>query len=171
MTVSLIAAVAANRVIGSRGRIPWRIPDDMARFRRLTMGHPVIMGRSTFESLAKPLAGRINIVLTKDRARTFSGCVVVHSLEEALHAAEEALRAGAPGDPAEVFVIGGALVYGLFLPAAQRMYITWVDADVPGDSRFPDVAWDGWRAVRESVAAPVAAVLPHRFIDYVRRSP
>ncbi len=170
MTVSLIAAVAANRVIGSRGRIPWHIPDDMARFRRLTLGHPVIMGRATFDSLGKPLAGRINIVLTRDPSRAIPGCVVARSPEEALQAA-----AGAGGAPAaaadEVFVIGGAAVYALFLPTATRLYMTWIDAELPGESFFPEVAWESWRVVRESAAPPAAGVLPHRFVDYVRRSP
>jgi dihydrofolate reductase len=166
-TVSLIAAVASNRVIGTQGSMPWRIPGDLRRFKRLTMGHPVIMGRSTFLSLGKPLPGRINIVLTQDPSLRIPGCTVVHSREEALRAAESG--------PEEVFVIGGASVYALFLPLAARMYITWVDAEVPGDTLFPEVAWDQWRVLRET-AGPAAgpgpaapAVLPYRFVDYVRK--
>jgi dihydrofolate reductase len=159
-SVSLIAAVAANGVIGRRGAMPWRIPDDMTRFRRLTMGHPVIMGRATFRSLARPLAGRTNIVLTRDPSLRLDGCTVAHSRGEALRAA---------GTAGEIFVIGGASVYALFLPIADRLYITWVDLDVPGDTLFPDVAWDQWQVLGEERAGAAAGVPPHRFVDYSRR--
>jgi dihydrofolate reductase len=164
-TVSLIAAIAANRVIGRDGAMPWRIPEDLTRFRRLTMGHAVIMGRLTFASMGRPLAGRQNIVLTRDTGLGIPGCDVVHSLDQAL----QAVRTAPHGEIAEVFVIGGAAVYAQFLPAADRMYLTWVDAEVPGDTLFPDVAWDEWRVVRESPGAPSAGSLPHRFTDYARR--
>jgi dihydrofolate reductase len=166
-SVSLIAAVASNRVIGRRGAIPWRIPGDLPRFKRLTMGHPVIMGHATFVSLGKPLPGRINIVLSRDPALAIPGCTVVHSRDEALRAAER----GAPG---EAFVIGGASVYALFLPVAARLYITWVDADVTGDTWFPEVSWNEWQVQDETAGKPAAIgqdVLPHRFVDYVRRDP
>src|SRR5271169_2127066 len=106
--VSLIAAVAANGVIGDRGALPWRLPDDMARFRGLTMGHAVIMGRSTFESLQKPLRGRRNIVLSRAAGLHIPGCVVVHSPQAAIEAAVADAAAGdvAAGDE-EAFVIGG----------------------------------------------------------------
>jgi len=162
MTISLIVAVAANGVIGNRGALPWRLPDDMARFRRITMGHAVIMGRSTFESLRKPLAGRRNIVLSRDVSLRIEGCVVVHSREEA--------REAAAGANDEAFVIGGAAVYDLFLAEARRMYITWIDADVTGDALFPAVDWSAWRITNESAGAPGAAgALPHRFVDYERK--
>ena len=157
--VTLIAAVASNRVIGRQGRLPWRIPDDMARFRALTMGHPVIMGRATWESLARPLAGRTNIVLTRTPGRAMTGALVAHGAEAALAAA---------GDAAEVFVIGGAAVYELFLPRAGRLAITWVEAEVEGDSVFPPVAWDEWEIVTEAGAEAAPGVLPHRFVDYRR---
>jgi dihydrofolate reductase len=160
VTISLIAAVAANGVIGNRGALPWRLPDDMARFRELTMGHAVIMGRSTFESLKKPLRGRRNIVLTRNTGLRLEGCVVVNSLEGAMDAAD--------GDT-EAFVIGGAVIYRLFLPSAHRLYLTWIDADVPGDTVFPAVDWREWRAVREIAGAPdPGGAFPHRFVDYER---
>jgi dihydrofolate reductase len=154
---SLIAAIAAHRVIGDRGRLPWRLPDDLARFRRLTMGHAVVMGRATFDSLGKPLAGRRTIVLTRSEGVRLDGCVVVHSVEEA---------AAAAGD-GEAFIIGGAAVYGQFLPLASRMYLTIIDAEVPGDTLFPEVRWSDWRIVANE-AGPAGASLPHRFIDYER---
>jgi dihydrofolate reductase len=160
VTISLIAAVAANGVIGDRGKLPWRLPDDMARFRALTMGHAVIMGRSTFESIGKPLRGRTNIVLSRNDSLRVDGCLVVHSARGA--------REAAAGDD-EAFVIGGAAVYKLFLPDAHRLYLTWVDAEIPGDTLFPAVDWSQWRAVRESAGLSVAPVtFPHRFVDYER---
>jgi len=163
VTISLIAAVAANGVIGSRGKLPWKLPDDMARFRALTMGHPVIMGRPTFESLGRPLVGRRNIVLSRDPERRIEGCVVVSSLDAAREAA------AVPAAPAggEAFVIGGAAVYALFLPEARRMYLTWIDAEIDGDATFPAVDWSQWRVIGET-RGPPAAVLPHRFVDYER---
>jgi dihydrofolate reductase len=160
MPFSLIAAIAAHRVIGDRGRLPWRLPDDMARFRRLTMGHAVLMGRATFDSIGKPLAGRRTIVLTRAEGLTLPGCEVVHTVQA---------DAAAAGD-GETFVIGGAAVYEQFLPLASRMYLTLIDAEVPGDALFPVVAWEEWRIVAEE-AGPSGAALPHRFLDYERRAP
>jgi len=166
VTISLIAAVAVNGVIGVRGALPWNLPDDMARFRRLTTGHAVIMGRSTFASLKKPLAGRRNIVLSRDASLRIEGCLVVHSPEEAREAAAGDRAAGEN----EVFIIGGAAVYELFLPEANRLYMTWIDVDVTGDARFPAVDWSAWRIVREAAGpAESADEFPHRFVDYERQ--
>jgi dihydrofolate reductase len=165
VTISLIAAIASNGVIGDRGKLPWRLPDDMARFRALTMGHPVIMGRPTFESLGRPLAGRRNIVLSRDPGRKIEGCVVVHSLEAARRAA--AIETAGVPEGGEAFVIGGAALYALFLPEAQRLYLTWIDAEVGGDATFPAVDWRQWRVISETRGPPGAA-LPHRFVDYER---
>jgi len=163
--VSLIAAVAANGVIGDRGALPWRLPDDMARFRGLTTGHAVIMGRSTFESLQKPLRGRRNIVLSRAAGLRIPGCVVVHSRQAAIDAA---VADAAAGDE-EAFVIGGAAVYELFLPEAQRLYLTWIDVEVPGDTFFPPVDWRAWRVLRETAGpADPGVLVPHRFVDYER---
>jgi dihydrofolate reductase len=160
MPVSLIAAVAANRVIGNAGRLPWRLRDDLARFRRLTLGHAVIMGRRTWESLGKPLEGRRNIILTRSAGLRFPGCETAGGREEALRMSE--------GD--ELFVIGGAAVYELFLPVASRLLITHVDVDVPGDTLFPAVRWEEWRAVSEEpVKDRGPGILPHRFVDYERK--
>jgi dihydrofolate reductase len=159
MAVALIAAIAANRVIGNRGTLPWRLPDDLARFKRLTMGHAVVMGNATWRSLGKPLPGRRNIVLTRDRAAVIPGCEVAHSLEEAREL----------GGHQELFVIGGSAVYALFLPLAHMMYLTLIDADVPGDTFFPEVPWELWH-VRSETTCPVDPQypLPHRFVDYER---
>jgi dihydrofolate reductase len=165
VTTSLVAAVAANGIIGNRGALPWKLPDDMARFRELTMGRAVIMGRSTFESMGKPLRGRRNIVLSRTAGLRIEGCIVVHSPEEALG---EAVSHAAPGET-EAFVIGGAAVYEVFLPGANRLYLTWIDVEVPGDTRFPAVDWRAWRVARETPGAvDQEGRFPHRFVDYER---
>jgi dihydrofolate reductase len=161
MPFSLIAAVARNRVIGDRGKLPWHLPGDMARFRRLTLGHAVLMGRATFASLGKPLPGRRNIVLSRDTALQLPGCEVVHSVQEAAEAA---------GD-AESFIIGGATLYQEFLPISLRMYLTMIEADVPGDTLFPRVDWNQWRIIAETPGGAGTAALPYNFIDYERLRP
>ncbi len=138
--LSLIVAMARNRVIGAGGKLPWHLPADLKRFKEITMGRPVIMGRKTFESIGKPLPGRTNIVVTRRRSWTAKGCRVAHSLEEAIAAAGEG----------EVFVIGGGELYAAALPQADRLYLTEVDADVPGDVRFPEVDLSRWRLVEEA---------------------
>lgn len=134
--------MAENRVIGRENRLPWRLPADLRRFKSVTMGKPVIMGRKTYESIGKPLPGRSNIVVTRDPDYRAPGCQVVHSLEQAL-------EAGA--GHAEVMVIGGAELYRQALGRAQRMYLTLVRAEVEGDTLFPDIEPQQWRELeRES---------------------
>jgi dihydrofolate reductase len=159
MPVSLIAAVASNNVIGNAGKLPWRLPDDLARFKRLTLGCPVVMGRRTFESLGKPLSGRRNILLTRDAGFSQPGCEMAHTADEAI---------GLAGND-ELFVIGGASVYKLFLPLASRMYITHVEGNFSGDVFFPEVRWENWRIVEESLGALQQPGAPaYRFVDYQR---
>ncbi|MBI4878342.1 MAG: type 3 dihydrofolate reductase [Planctomycetes bacterium] len=136
--IALIAAIGPDRVIGRGGRLPWRLPADLARFKALTMGKPVIMGQATWESLRRSLPGRNNIVLSDDARYAAPGCVVAHSLEEALVLA---------GDAAEVFFIGGGCVYRQALPIADRMYLTYVTGEFSGDTRFPEFDPAEWREV------------------------
>jgi dihydrofolate reductase len=140
MRVSIIVAVAENGVIGRRGKLPWRLSSDLKRFQRLTMGHTIIMGRRTWESIGRPLPGRRMIVVTRraDYASGTPAVKVVRSLESALRTAEAA------GD-SEAFVIGGAELYREALPRADRLYLTRVRADVPGETVLPEVPWAGWR--------------------------
>ncbi|HLG42419.1 MAG TPA: dihydrofolate reductase [Planctomycetota bacterium] len=142
--LSLIVAMARNRVIGAGGKLPWHLPADLKRFKQITMGRPVIMGRKTFESIGKPLPGRTNIVVTRRRGWTAKGCLAAHSLEEAIAAAGEG----------EVFVIGGGELYAAALRHADRLYVTEVDADVPGDTRFPELDMSRWRLVEETTREP-----------------
>jgi len=134
--LSLIAAVAENGVIGSKGALPWRLPDELAHFKRATLGKPVLMGRRTFASLARALPGRTNVVLSRAAEFTAAGALVAHDLDAGL-----ALVAGA----AEVVVIGGAALYAEALPRAQRIYLTRVHARPEGDVRFPELDPTDWR--------------------------
>jgi len=138
VTVSIIAAVASNGVIGRDGGLPWRLSADLKRFKALTMGHHVVVGRRTWESIARPLPGRTLVVVSRTLGQPIDHVLVAASLPEALDAAR--------GD-AEVFVAGGAEIYRLALPLAARLYLTRVHADVDGDTRFPEVEWTAWRRV------------------------
>ncbi len=142
--LTLIAAVANNGVIGNCGRLPWRIRADMAFFREKTMGHPVIMGRKTFQSLKQPLAGRLNIVVSRDSGFTADGAVAVTSLDAAIE------RAGSDADTrglGEIFVIGGGEIYRLALIRADQLCITHVDLAPDGDAAFPEIDAGVWRVV------------------------
>ena len=158
MSVSLVVAVARNGVIGKDGSLPWRLPDDLSFVRRLTLDQAVVMGRKTHQSIGRPLDRRRNIILTRSAEARFPGCLVARSPQEAVVLAE----------PLETFVLGGAAVYESFLPLADRLYITWIDAEVEGDTRFPAVPWDAWELVSERPASSSAG-LPHRFTVYQRR--
>jgi dihydrofolate reductase len=139
--------MAANRVIGANGALPWHLPADLQRFKAVTMGHHLIMGRTTFESIGRPLPGRTSIVLTRDPSARFPGAVVAHSLDEAIERAA--------GDP-EVFVIGGEEVFRASLPIADRILQTEIRLDVEGDTVFPEVDPRDWTVVsREPLPDPV----------------
>lgn len=180
--------MARNGVIGRGGKLPWRLSADLKRFKALTMGHHLIMGRKTFESIGLPLPGRITIVLRRRASpydfeffgeggkplRRYGGdpaelaadpagmlpLAVAHSLEEGL-----ALAAG----DEEVFVIGGAEIYSLALPRADRLYVTWVEAEVEGDTRFPEMDWSQWKLCSEERhSADAKNEYPFRFAVYDR---
>ena len=137
MMISLIAAVSENGVIGKNNTLPWSLPDDLKRFRELTKGKPIIMGWKTFQSIGRPLANRVNIVLSKENIE-IPGCVVAHSIEEALRAA---------GNAKELMVIGGGSVYAQFLSQADRMYLTEIHATIEGDTYFPKFNPEEWEEV------------------------
>ena len=135
MTISLIAAISRNGVIGKGDGLPWYLPADLRHFKELTLRKPVIMGRKTFETMGKPLEKRRNIILTRDKDYKIEGAEVVHSLQEALR-----LSSGEP----EVMVAGGATVYEQVLPYADRMYLTFIHQDFEGDTRFPEYDEKVW---------------------------
>jgi dihydrofolate reductase len=133
MTISLIAALSRNRVIGKNNDLPWRLPDDMRFFMETTKGHCVIMGRKNYESLPfkfRPLPERTNIVVTRQKDFIAEGCQIVHSLEEALASIDQESNE-------EIFVVGGAEIYKLALPYAHKLYLTEIDAEIEGDTFFP----------------------------------
>lgn len=159
----LIAAVARNGVIGRDGRLPWRLRTDLRRFRRLTLGHPVIMGRKTWDAIGGPLPGRRSVVVSRRCGLVLAGAEVATSLEEAL--------AVVAGDP-EAFCIGGAQLYAEALPCCARIYLTWVEAEVAGDVHFPVVEWSDWQALSEKrVPAGDLDEHPTTFVVYERRPP
>jgi len=136
MHISLIAAMDEEQLIGAHNSLPWRLPADMQWFRRQTMGKPVVMGRNTFASIGKPLPGRQNIVLSRNRKLLLDGCNIIHSLDDLARTA---------GGADEVMVIGGAEVYELALPLANRLYLTTIAASFEGDAWFPDFDAAAWR--------------------------
>lgn len=142
MTLAAIVAMTPQRVIGADNRIPWYLPADLKYFKRRTLGHPVIMGRKCYQSIGRPLPKRTNVVLTRNPFFVSSGVTVAHDGDEALAVAEAALR---DSDADTAFVIGGADVYQLYWDATDVLYLTEVEAEVPGDVYFPEVTADEWR--------------------------
>src|ERR1700689_3486507 len=137
--IVLVLAIADNGVIGDAGGIPWRIPEDLKRLKALKRGKPLIVGRKTWESFPKrPLPGRTNIVITRDKVYAAEGAVVVHALDEALARAN-------PENPPEIIVAGGAEIYAVALPLADRIELTEVHVDARGDTRLPPFGRDAWR--------------------------
>ncbi len=143
MRISLIVAIAQNGVIGRDNQLIWHLPDDLKQFKRLTTGHPIIMGRKTFESIGKPLPNRTSIVVTRSKNWTFEGVVVVNSVAEALEAARQT-------GTDEAFVIGGAEIYRLTLPIADKIYLTEVKSDFEGDSHFFIPNLENWKELSRS---------------------
>ncbi len=129
--ISIIVAHSRNMAIGKANSLVWRLPDDLKRFKKLTTGHPIIMGRKTYQSINRPLPDRTNIVVTRDMGLEIPGCIVVHSAIEAIKKAKEF-------DREEIFIIGGAEIYKETLPLADRLYVTVVDMYVDGDAFFPE---------------------------------
>ena len=138
MRISIIVAVSKNGVIGRDNQLIWRLPNDLKQFKQLTMGHPMIMGRKTFESIGKPLPGRTSIVVSRNPAWQADGCATVNSLEAALGTARQT-------DTEEVFVIGGAEIYRLALPFTHKIYLTQVHAEVAGDAFFEIPNPEDWQ--------------------------
>ncbi|RUO23585.1 type 3 dihydrofolate reductase [Aliidiomarina iranensis] len=143
MEISLIAAMADNRVIGNEGEMPWHLPSELQYFKELTMGKPIIMGRNTFVSIGRPLPGRHNIVITSKPELLPEGVTTASNPQQAI-AAAEAYAAANGHKLHEIMVIGGGQVYEAFLPEATRLYLTHIDLNVPGDTFFPAFYPDEW---------------------------
>jgi dihydrofolate reductase len=142
--IAMIAGVAENGVIGSDQTIPWRVPSDMAFFKRMTMGKPIVMGRKQFETVGKPLPGRTNIVITRQRGYQPEGVLVFHDVETAL---EQARRIAQADGVDEIMIIGGGELYAQLMERADRLYITHIDLHPAGDVRFPAIAPEQWAVI------------------------
>ncbi|MCX5515983.1 dihydrofolate reductase [Kaistia algarum] len=164
LRISLIAAVADNGVIGRDGAMPWKLSTDLRRFKSITMGKPVIMGRKTFESIGRALPGRINIVISRRGFQGAGDIVVVPTLDSAVSAA---IAAGAASDMVEGVVIGGGEIYREFMPQARRLYITHVALSPDGDAHFPAIDPSTWQVVSsEDVPAGPGDTAASRFVVY-----
>jgi dihydrofolate reductase len=132
--ISLLVAMDKNRLIGVNNQLPWRLPADLAYFKKVTMGHPIVMGRKTFESIGKPLPGRKNIIITRNPHYQAENCEVYNSLSEAVQQYQDE----------NVFVIGGAQIFNESLPFADKLYVTFIDHEFTGDTYFPEINWSEW---------------------------
>ncbi|MCG6264605.1 type 3 dihydrofolate reductase [Vibrio vulnificus] len=144
MIISMIAAMAKQRIIGKDNQMPWHLPADFAWFKRCTMGKPVVMGRKTYDSIGRPLPGRLNIVISRDESLVIEGVTMASSIAHALVLA---------GDVDEVMIIGGGSIYAECLPKADKLYLTFIDATIDGDTQFPDWGAPWYESHREHYSA------------------
>lgn len=159
--ISLIVAMANHSVIGKNNQLPWHLSEDLRYFKSITMGHPIIMGRKTFESIGKALPGRQNIVVSTNPTYTAPDCLVVNSLNDALEVAEVT---------DELFVIGGAKLFETALPIAEKLYVTKIYADIEGDTFFPEIAPSQWQEVScERYRQEQPQGLAYAFLQFVRK--
>lgn len=162
MKISLIVAMSANRVIGRDNKMPWHLSADLKRFRTITMNAPILMGRKTFESIGKPLDGRTNLILSKNKNYQPEDCLVFDSLEMALN---EAKNVGN-----ELFIIGGATLYEITLPLAQRLYLTDIQAEFEGDTFFPEFNLSDWNEIAcEQVTNDEKVSFSYRFLTLEKK--
>jgi len=159
--ISIVAAASDNDVIGKNGTLPWKMPADMKFFKNLTMGHTVVMGRKTYESMGKPLSGRKNVVITRDRSFKAEGCIVLHSPEDAFKLSET---------EKEVFIIGGADIYKTVLSMTNKIYLTRIHGTFDGDAYFPKLSEKEW-VENTHVTHPADEKNPYSysFIEFVRK--
>ncbi|AAO09178.1 TPA: type 3 dihydrofolate reductase [Vibrio vulnificus] len=144
MIISMIAAMAKQRIIGKDNQMPWHLPADFAWFKRCTMGKPIVMGRKTYDSIGRPLPGRLNIVISRDESLVIEGVTMANSIAHALALA---------GDADEVMIIGGGSIYAECLPKADKLYLTFIDATIDGDTQFPDWGEQWCESHREHYSA------------------
>lgn len=159
--LSAVVALSENRVIGRDNQLPWRLPADLKHFKKLTLGHPIIMGRKTYVSIGKPLPQRTNIVLTQEKQFQAPGCIVIHSLDEAI-------KKGAECD-SDIFIIGGAQLYRQSLPLLQFIYMTIIHQHIEGDTFFPELQLNEWKEIaREDHSADSDNPLDYSFVTLER---
>lgn len=160
-TLAIIVAMSQNRTIGINNTLPWRIPADLQRFKQLTMGHHIIMGRKTFDSIGKPLPGRTSVIVSRDRRLSLPGCTVMHSLPEAIAACAQ---------DSKIFIIGGADIYAQTLDIVDTLHITEIQKEVAGDATFPVFDKSLWReTARETHTQKIPEPLAYHYVTYQRR--
>lgn len=160
--VSIIVAMALNHTIGINNTLPWRCPEDLKHFKKLTMGHRMIMGRKTFDSIGKPLPGRTTVVVTRNPSLSIEGCIVTRSLDEAIKTC---------ANDEEIFIVGGADIYTQALSLASKLYITEIQQEVKGDANFPAFDKNEWREIsRDKHTQQEPQALKFDFVTYRRNS-
>ena len=162
MKITIVAAIASNNVIGKKNSLPWDIPEDLKRFKLLTSGHTILMGRKTFDSIGRPLPNRTNIVMTKDTNYQKEGVEIVFDEKEALNLIKELNQ--------EVFIIGGSKIYELFEPWATSLMITRVLKDFEGDAFFPDINWNNWQIKSKEEFLDEKSGISCKLEEYLRKA-
>ena len=162
MKITLVAAIASNNVIGKENSLPWNIPEDLKRFKQMTSGHTILMGRKTFDSIGRPLPNRQNIVMTKDENFEREGIKVINDFNKALELIKESNE--------DVFVIGGSKIYELFEPVANSLAITRILKDFEGDAFFPDINWDLWQIEKEENFFDEKSNIECKLIEYSKKA-
>ena len=162
MKITLVAAIASNNVIGKENSLPWNIPEDLKRFKQMTSGHTILMGRKTFDSIGRPLPNRQNIVMTKDENFEREGIKVINNFDEALELIKESNE--------DVFVIGGSKIYELFEPVANSLAITRILKDFEGDAFFPNINWDLWQIEKEEKFFDEKSNIECKLIEYSKKA-
>ena len=161
MSISIIVALAKNLTIGIENQLPWRCPEDLKRFKALTMGHHMIMGRKTFDSIGRVLPGRTTVVVTRDENLSIEGCLIAHSLTDALSLC---------GSDEEIFIVGGAQIYRQAMDLADTLHVTEIQQDVEGDAHFPEIKRDTWQEIsRQHHHQSSPEPLEYHFVTYRRR--
>ncbi|WAK02204.1 dihydrofolate reductase [Methylobacter sp. YRD-M1] len=159
MKISLIVAMASNRVIGINNQLPWHLSADLKRFRQITMGSPILMGRKTYESIGRPLPGRTNVIISRDPDYKQEGCLVFNDIETAIESCGQKFQ--------EIFVIGGSELYKSMLPMADTLYVTLINKEFSGDAFFPELDTRHWAEVsREDIDNDPDAGFSYSFIKY-----
>lgn len=162
MKITLVAAIASNNVIGKENSLPWNIPEDLKRFKQMTSGHTILMGRKTFDSIGRPLPNRQNIVMTKDKNFEQEGIKVINDFDEALELIKESNE--------DIFVIGGSKIYELFEPVANSLAITRILKDFEGDAFFPDINWELWQIEKEEKFFDEKSNIECKLIEYSKKA-
>ena len=162
MKITLVAAIASNNVIGKENSLPWNIPEDLKRFKQMTSGHTILMGRKTFDSIGRPLPNRQNLVMTKDENFEREGIKVINDFDEALELIKKLNE--------DVFVIGGSKIYELFEPVANSLAITRILKDFDGDAFFPDINWDLWQIEKEENFFDEKSNIECKLIEYSKKA-